>query len=328
MKGISGLVRASPHHPCETAKLKTHFRELSVAVVLLLVLGALAVFAPSFYEPQPLLSLVTREAPTLVVACGLAIVIISRQIDISVGSQFAVCSVCAGLLAAAQGPAPLALTAPLLLGALIGAVNGFLVAGLRLPSIVVTLATMVTLREALRWWQQGQFIHLPNGLQWFGLSQVSGQWVIVGTSLVLLVSFAWGMKHLALGRFVYAVGSDEEAARLAGLRPRLITFGTFVLLGLLTGLAATLNTVQSPQVDPKAGTGLELRAIAAIVVGGVAISGGRGSHWGMFVGLLLLTCIAPALTHLHVEAYWEKAIQGAIILLAVVADGWRSRKAT
>ena len=306
--------------------MKTHFRELSVAAALLLVLAALALFAPTFYEPQPLLSLVTREAPTLVVACGVAVVILARQIDISVGSQFAVCNVCAGLLAAAGCPIPLALAAPLLLGALMGCVNGVLIAGLRLPSIVVTLATMVTLREALRWWRQGQFISLPNGFQWFGLSQVGGQWAVVTAALFILVAFAWAMKNLSVGRFIYAVGSDEEAARLAGLRPRRLTFGAFVLVGLLTGLAATMNAVQSPQVDPKSGTGLELRAIAAVVVGGVAISGGRGNHWGVFVGLLLLTCVAPALTHLHVDAYWEKAIQGAIILLAVVADGWRGRK--
>jgi rhamnose transport system permease protein len=134
------------------------------------------------------------------------------------------------------------------------------------------------------------------------------------------------MKHLAAGRFVYAVGSDAEAARLAGIQPQLTTFGVFVFAGALTGLAAMMNVVQSPQVDPKSGTGLELKVIAAVVVGGVAISGGRGTLWGVFVGLLLLACVAPALTHLHVEAYWEKAIQGAIILLAVVADGLRTRK--
>src|SRR2546430_2473768 len=165
-----------------------HFRELSVAAALVLVLALLAIFAPGFYQAQPLLSLATREAPTLVVA------------------------------------------------------------------------------------------------------------------------------------------SDAEAARLAGIRPNLVTFNSFVLMGALTGLAAMMNVVQSPQVDPKSGTGLELKAIAAVVVGGVAISGGRGTLWGVFFGLLLLACVAPALTHLHVEAYWEKAIQEAIILLAVVADGVRSRK--
>jgi rhamnose transport system permease protein len=134
------------------------------------------------------------------------------------------------------------------------------------------------------------------------------------------------MRHLAAGRFVYAVGTDAEAARLAGIRPQLVTFLVFVFIGALTGLAAMMNLAQSPQVQPLTGNGLELKVIAAVVVGGVAISGGRGNLWGAFAGLLLLACISPALTHLHIQAYWEKAIQGAIILLAVVADGLRSRK--
>ena len=306
--------------------MKRHFRELSVAAALALVSLTLAIVAPAFFQPQPLLSLLTREAPTLVVACGMALAIISRQIDISVGSQFAVCSVCAGLLAAAKLPLALVLPASIALGVLMGAINGALIAGLRLPSIVVTLATMVTWREALRWQQQGAFVNLPDGVQWFGLSQLAGQWTLIVVSLVVLVVLALATKHLAAGRFIYAVGSDAEAARLAGIRPQLTTFGVFVFMGALTGLAAMMNVVQSPQVDPKSSTGLELKAIAAVVVGGVAISGGRGNLWGVFVGLLLLASIAPALTHLHVEAYWEKAIQGAIILLAVVADGVRMRK--
>jgi rhamnose transport system permease protein len=304
-----------------------HFRELSVAGALLLVLVALAILAPGFYQPQPLLSLATREAPTLVVACGMALVIIGRQIDISVGSQFAVCSVSAGILAAQNWPTPLVAIAAILLGALLGGINGALVAGLRLPSIVVTLATMVTWREALRWQRQGAFVNLPDRFQWLGLSQAAGQWLLVGLALIVLVVIALTMRHVAAGRFVYAVGTDAEAARLAGIRPPRVTFNTFALLGALTGLAAMMNVAQSPQVDPKSGTGLELKAIAAVVVGGVAISGGRGSLWGVFAGLLLLACVSPALTHLHVEAYWEKAIQGAIILLAVVADGVRTRKA-
>ena len=306
--------------------MSRHFRELSVAGALLLVLLALAIVAPGFYQAQPLLSLATREAPTLVVACGMALVIISRQIDISVGSQFAVCSVTAGLLAAQNWPTALVAVAAIVSGATLGAINGALIAGLRLPSIVVTLATMVTWREALRWLRQGAFVNLPDSLQWLGLNQAAGQWTLVALALVLLVALAFATRHVAAGRHVYAVGSDAEAARLAGIRPQLVTFGVFVLIGALTGLAAMMNVAQSPQVDPKSGTGLELKAIAAVVVGGVAISGGRGTLWGVFVGLLLLACVAPALTHLHVEAYWEKAIQGAIILLAVVADGVRSRK--
>jgi len=303
-----------------------HFRELSVAAALCLLLAFLAFAAPGFFRPQPLLSLLTREAPTLVVACGMALVIISRQIDISVGSQFAVCSVCAGLLAAMSLPMPLVLLASVGLGAFLGAFNGLLIAGLRLPSIVVTLATMVTLREALRWQRQGEFVNLPDSVQWFGLPQTQGQAALIVLALVVFVSLALSMRHLAGGRFIYAVGSDAEAARLAGIRPQFVTFATFVLMGALTGLAALMNVVQSPQVDPKSGTGLELKAIAAVVVGGVAISGGRGNLWGVFIGLLLLTCVSPALIHLRVEAYWERAIQGAIILLAVVADGLRNSR--
>jgi len=105
-----------------------------------------------------------------------------------------------------------------------------------------------------------------------------------------------------------------------------VTFLNFVFIGALTGLAAMMAAVQSPLVDPNAGVGLELLVIAGVVVGGVSISGGRGNLWGVFAGLLLLSCISPALTYFSISAYWEKAIQGGIILLAVVADGLRSRK--
>ena len=306
--------------------MKRYFRELSVLGALAAVLVGMAIFAPAFFSPQPLLSLLTREAPTLVVACGMACVIITRQIDISVGSMFSVCSVCAGLLAARGWPLLLVLPASVALGALLGAVNGLLVAGLRLPSIVVTLATMVTLRQGLNLVRQGEFVNLPDRIQWFGLSQMAGQLVLVGASVVFLVALALAMRHMAAGRFVYAVGTDAEAARLAGIRPQLVTFLVFVFIGALTGLAAMMNLAQSPQVQPLSGAGLELKVIAAVVVGGVAISGGRGNLWGAFTGLLLLACVSPALIHLHIEAYWEKAIQGAIILLAVVADGLRTRK--
>jgi len=306
--------------------MNRYFRELSVMGALAVVLLGLAIFAPAFFQPQPLLSLVTREAPTLIVACGMAMVIITREIDISVGSLFSVCSVCAGLLAARGWPLILVLPVSMGVGALLGAINGVLVAGLRLPSIVVTLATMVTLRQGLNLIRQGEFVNLPESFQWFGLSQSAGQWTLVIFALLFLVALGLALRHVAAGRWIYAVGTDAEAARLAGLRPQWIVFAVFVILGALTGLAAIMNLVQSPQVQPMVGAGLELEVIAAVVVGGVAISGGRGNLWGAFAGLLLLTCVSPALTHLHIEAYWEKAIQGAIILLAVVADGVRRKK--
>ena len=305
--------------------MSRYFRELSVAAVLALMLSALAVFAPSFFSPAPLLSRLAAEVPALVVALGMAAVMIGRQIDISVGSIFGLTAVLSGTLLANQVPLPLAVPLAILAGALFGSINGWLVSGLGLPSIVVTLATMVTGRELLSLWQQGRFISLPDGVQWFRLGQTTGQWTLIAVALLLVALLAWASRRLAAGRFVYAVGSDPEAARLAGIRPGAVTFGSFVLLGALAGFAAVLNLVQSPQVDPRAGGGLELKAIAAAVIGGVAVTGGRGRLWGVFLGLLLLTTINPALTYLRVEAYWEKAIQGTVILLAVVADRFQGK---
>jgi rhamnose transport system permease protein len=306
--------------------MNKYFREITVAIALALLILSLAIFAPHFFQSQPLVSRLTSQMPALVAAVGIALVIISRQIDISIGAQFSMCAIVAGVTASAGFPLVIAILAALVTGALMGAVNGVLVAYLGLPSIVVTLATMVTWQEALRLWQQGRLLALPNGIQWFGLSQQVGQIVVISVTFTLVVGAAWAMKNLSGGRQIYAIGTDAEAARLAGIDPKRTTFRVFVLMGLLTGLAAVLNLVQSPQVQPNCGDGLDLKTIAAVVVGGVAISGGRGTMWGVLLGMLLLANVNPALTHFHQPPYWEKAIQGLVILLAVVADGLRSRK--
>ena len=306
--------------------MNKYFREITVAAALGLLLLSLAVFAPHFFQFQPFVSRMTSQMPALVAAIGIALIIISRQIDISIGSQFSMCAIIAGVTAASGLPLGVSIIAAIGAGAMMGALNGVLVAYLGLPSIVVTLATMVTWQEALRLWQQGRLLNLPDGIQWFGLSQPAGQTVVISLAFLLLIGAALAMKHLSAGRFIYATGTDAEAARLAGIDPKRTTFGVFVLMGALAGLAAVLNLVQSPQVQPNCGDGLDLKTIAAAVVGGVAISGGRGTLWGVLLGILLLANVNPALTHFHQPPYWEKAIQGLVILLAVLADGLRSRK--
>jgi rhamnose transport system permease protein len=296
-------------------------RELSVAAAYLLLLLFLAVAAPRFFRPDALRAFVVSNAPVLVAAIGMTLVILCRQIDISVGSQFSICGVVAGLLAKAGLPIPVVGLGTLVAGGLLGAANGALVAGLGLPSIVVTLATLVIWRESLRYFREGEFVRdLPSGFQWFGLGQGPGQWMVVAVALVALALFAWALRDLAAGRAVYATGSDPEAARLAGIRPRRVVFNTFMTMGALAGLAALLNAVRFGDVDPNAGTGLELQVIAAAVVGGTAISGGRGTLFGTLVGVALLGSIGPALVFLGTQPQWEKAIQGLIILLAVASD--------
>ncbi len=306
--------------------MQRYSRELTVAGALGLLALSLAVFAPHFFDLQPFLSRLTSQMPALVAAIGIALVIISRQIDISIGAQFSMCAIIAGLAASSGLPVGVVVLLAVAAGALMGAINGALVAWMGLPSIVVTLATMVGWQEILRLWQQGRMLALPDGIQWFGLSQAAGQALVISISLVILLAAAWTMRNLAVGRRIYATGSDAEAARLAGIDPKLTTFGVFVIMGCLAGVAAALNLVQSPQIQPNCGDGLELKTIAAAVVGGVAISGGRGTAWGVLLGLLLLANVNPALTHFHQPPYWEKAIQGFVIILAVFADGLRNRK--
>ena len=212
-------------------------------------------------------------------------------------------------------------------GAILGALNGVLVAYAALPSIVVTLATMVALRDGLRWATQGAWVqNLPADFQWFGLSQSAYPFVAGGVAAVLQISLSYTLRHIAAGRAVYATGSDPDAARLAGFDTALVKWAVFTIGGALTGLAALLNAVRFNQIPSNAGIGLEMKVIAAVVVGGVAIRGGRGTLTGTLLGLVLLALIGPALVFLGISAYWERAIQGAIILAAVALDAWRARR--
>ncbi len=303
-------------------------REASVASAFVVLLILLAAVAPRFFRADQLRPLVVANAPVLVAAVGMTLVIVCRQIDISIGSIFSICGVIAGLLSRSGLPMAMVGLGTFVAGGGMGAVNGGLVAGLGLPSIVVTLATLVIGRESLRYVREGEFVRdLPPGFQWFGAGQLTGQWLVVAIAIVVFAAFAWGLRYLAAGRAVYATGSDPEAARLAGIRPRRVTFGVFVVMGALAGLAALLSAVRLPDVDPNAGTGLELQVIAAVVVGGVAISGGRGTLAGALIGVALLGSIGPALFFLGTKPQWEKAIQGLIILLAVASDAlYRERK--
>jgi rhamnose transport system permease protein len=241
---------------------------------------------------------------------------------------FAMCGVVAGVAAKASGSVAVAGVAACVTGALLGAVNGALVAYVRIPSIVVTLATMVAWRDGLRWWTEGTWVQdHPPGFQWFGLPQAAYPLVACASVVFLQGAISWVMRNLAAGRAVYATGSNEEAARLAGMSTARVKCAVFVAAGALTGLAALLNSVRFNQIPSNAGLGLEMKVIAAAVVGGAAIRGGEGSLTGTLLGVVLLGAIGPALTFLGVSVYWERALQGAIILAAVAIDAVRERRA-
>jgi rhamnose transport system permease protein len=302
-------------------KVSAFKREISAALAFAVLLVTVAIIAPSFFSAANLRDLTLNNVPVLLVAIGMTMVILVAQIDISVGSLFAIASVAAGALAKSGVPMPLVLVCVVMIGAAMGAINGALIGTLRLPSIIVTLAMLVGWRDALRWITGGEWVQdLPSNFQWLGLGQSLGQWLIVIASLLVFGLFAWTLRNVAVGRAVYAVGSDTEAARLAGIEPTRVTFMVFVLMGALVGLAALLNAVRFSTVPSNAGIGLELKAIAAVVVGGTAITGGRGTLIGTLIGVALLGTIGTALSFIGINPFWEKAIQGAIILAALASD--------
>jgi rhamnose transport system permease protein len=300
----------------------------------LIALGVLYIYlafaAPKFYAAENLRDLALANVAVLLVATGMTLVIVLGEIDISVGSVFAVCSIICGTFAKAGVPAILWPLVAVAAGSALGATNGTLVSFVKAPSIVVTLATMVAWREALRWITNGAWIEgLPNTFQWFGLGQRTGEAVIVVSGLMLFGVLWWTSRNLAAVRAIYATGSDVEAARLAGLPTNQVVLWVFVVMGALTGIAALLNAVRFSDVPANSGINLELRAIAAVVVGGTPITGGRGELVGTLIGVMLLGSIGPALIFLGVSPYWEKAIQGGIILAAVLIDAigsWRGRR--
>lgn len=302
-------------------KLDRYKRELWAAAAFAAILVIVGIIAPSFFSGGNLRDLVINNASTLLIAIGMTLVILVGEIDISVGSQFAVCSIAAGFLAKTGMPVPLLFVCVLLTGAVMGALNGTLIGWLRLPSIIVTLAMLVLWRDTLRWVTEGAWVQdLPPNFQWFGLSQHLGEFMIAAIALVIFAGFAWILRNMIAGRMVYAVGSDTEAARLAGISSPNVVFWVFVIMGALTGIAALLNAVRFSEIPGNSGVGLELKAIAAVVVGGTAITGGRGTLVGTLIGVALLGTIGTALTFLGINPFWEKAIQGAIILAALVSD--------
>jgi rhamnose transport system permease protein len=295
-----------------------HRVTLALAFVILVLSVALAAWAPRFFEPANLLDVLLANLPVLIAAVGASIVILTGEIDISVGSTFAVCSVVAGTLATMGASMPVVGLGALGVGALVGAANGAMVAWLRIPSIVATLAAMVTLRDGLRWITEGAWVqNLPAHFQWFGAGQHSYPWVAAGGAALVTAAAWWILGQTRAGRSVYATGSNPEAARLSAIDVTATRFFVFLVAGLFTGAAALVNAVRFTQVPTNTGLGFELKVIAAVVVGGAAITGGRGTIAGTVLGVVLLGMSGPALTFLGVSAYWERALQGLIILVAV-----------
>jgi len=295
-------------------------------VFLCALLVVVGVTSPAFLQAQNVQDVLVNSSYTAVAAIGMTMVIIAGGIDISIGSILAVCCISAGHAAKAGLPVPAVAFLSVLIGGLLGAVNGSLVAFARIPAIIVTLGTMSILRGGITWATGGYWIRdLPPTFSTLGTGVILGvpiPVIIAGLAVLAGVLF---MSFTPAGRRIYAVGGSARAAELAGINVPMVTFGVFTACGALVGLAAILYVTRFSVIQSNAGVGFELLVITAVVVGGTNIMGGRGTVLGSVVGVLLLSVIGSALTYKHVSAYWESALQGLLVLMAVLTDTVRTR---
>ncbi|MFO1073270.1 MAG: ribose ABC transporter permease [Geminicoccaceae bacterium] len=299
-------------------------------VGILMVLAALvllmALIAPNFNRVDNLLNIARAISVNAILAAGLTFVILTGGIDLSVGSIVAVAGVVAVVLAIAGLPAPLAVLAGMLVGAACGLVNGALTAYLALAPFIVTLGTMTFLRGLAYTITAGQPI-VSSSLNFkdIGNGYLMGIPVpVIVMAIVYLV--AWFLlERTRYGRHVYAVGGNAQAARLAGVRVDRITTSVYVLAGACAGLAGVIFAARVISAQPTAGTGYELDAIAAVVLGGTSLAGGRGRIVGTLVGSVILGVLGTGLILLNVPFFTQLLIKGVVIILAVAIDGLKTR---
>ena len=300
-------------------------RELGIVVALALLIAVTAILEPRFIETDSLRNLALNASIFAILAAGQTLVLVTRNVDLSVGSVLCLSAYFAGdLLSSHPGMAlPLVFVLGIALGAACGLLNGILVTWGQVPALVVTLGTLYMFRGLAFVWTDGQQINaetLPDSFLNLGTDSLVGIPILVIIALIVIVLVGQWLRDFRAGRELYAIGSNPEGARLAGVRSERRVLTAFVLAGALAGLGGVLFTARFGTVDATAGVGYELTVIAAAVVGGVAIFGGTGSVYGAALGALLLGTITSSLIILKVEAFWQQAAIGALLLLTIAFD--------
>lgn len=299
-------------------------RELSLGVVMVVLGAFVAIQAPQFLSSGNLTQVTVLASIIAIAAVGQALVVITRNVDLSVESTMGlVAFVVADLLAQRLVETPVAMVLGVLLGLALGMINGFVVAVLRVPSIVATLGTLSVYRGfvlLIAGGKQVTLTDLPEGYTDAARASVAGLPLFLVIAFAIVVVTAVVLRQTRFGRQVYAVGSNPEAASILGIRAGAITFIVFSICGLLAGVAGVLWGIEFGTINATSATGVTLQVVAAVVVGGVNISGGSGTVVGAGLGALFLAFISNALVLLRLSQFWLLAIYGLVILIAVTLD--------
>ena len=298
-------------------------REMPVLLAIVVVIAAAGIAKPTFFSATGVIDILLGVSIVAILAVGQTLVIVMRHIDLSVGSLIGFTSFVIGDLYDKGFGTTVAIAAALGIGLIVGAINGVLVAYLKLPSLVVTLGSLYIVRGVFSDYAFGRTITaamVPPEVSWLGLNRLYGIPYLFLLGLVLAVLSGFAMRRLRQGRDLYAIGSNPQAAELAGIPVARRVFGAFLLNGAIAGLAGVVMLGRFSAANANSGLALELFVVAACVVGGVTIAGGSGSVWGAFLGAILLQSITRAIGALGIPQFWQQAFNGALIILAIAFD--------
>ena len=312
----------------ERSKAKQILSNFTLVFVVLGLGIILSIATPTFLKPTNLMNILRQVSINGILAIGMSLVCLTGGIDLSVGSIVAFSGILtAGMLNFTSLPIPIIVIIAVLVGAAMGLVNGYFVAYWNAPAFVVTLAMMTIGRGLTYIYCDGKPISkLPDEFLQIGKGSVLGGLPVPTIILIIVfIIFATMLAKFKLGRYIYAVGGNAQAAMVSGINVKLVTMLVYVFSGLCCGIAAVVLTARVSAGLPKAGDGYELDAIAATVIGGTSLSGGTGKLWGTLLGALLLGMVNTGLDLLNVTSYYQQVVRGLIILGAILIDTRRNK---
>ncbi len=302
----------------------TDYLGMGLALVGLIIFFSLK--ADNFFTLTTFRTMANQVPDITIVAVGMTLVLIIAGIDLSVGSVMALAGAVLGLcLIRFNLPLPVAIAACLLVGVLCGLVNGLVVISWRLPAFIVTLGMLEIARGAAYLVTQSRTIYIGEPVEVISEASILGLSLPFIIAVLIVVVGQLTLSRSVFGRYLIAIGTNEEAVRLSGIDPRPLKCAVFVLCGFLTSVAAVIHTARLSSADPNAGYGLELQAIAAVVIGGTSLMGGRGSVVGSFFGVLIIAVLGTGLAQIGAQESTKRLITGCVIVAAVILDHYRHR---
>ncbi|SON49154.1 ribose ABC transporter permease [Vibrio tapetis] len=294
-------------------------------IALIFLIVVVSFLNPNFFTVDNILNILRQTSVNAIIAVGMTLVILTAGIDLSVGSVLALCGAFAASLIAMEVPVLIAVPTALLAGAALGAISGIIIAKGKVQAFIATLVTMTLLRGVTMVYTEGRpistgFTDTGDAFAWFGTGYALGIPVPVWLMVIVFASVWYLLNHTRFGRYIYALGGNESATRLSGINVDRVKIGVYAICGLLAALAGLIVTSRLSSAQPTAGMGYELDAIAAVVLGGTSLAGGRGRIMGTLIGALIIGFLNNALNLLDVSSYYQMIAKAVVILLAVLID--------